>query len=1019
MIQQTHSAQKEILQEKESLLLKIKLLEQDKSRLQRYEDDLSRIKAQLEAESRLKQRLQDEIDAVKSDLSYWKNQAEIRQLEKGKTSSEFEQLKAEIDRLKTELRITEERYRQKLEDSERAKRSELEALRAKTKLEIEKLSQEAPTFNKHTQTDDIVTVDSSKLVFDGVRKKVTANQLYDCQLIDKSTIDQLLRGQKTTVDVSDEIKLNLRGLENIAGVYSQKNGEKLSMSEATKRNILTPDVALTLLEAQAATGYIIDPNKNKKMTVDEAVAVGLVDYKDRDKLLAAEKAATGFKDPFTGKVISLYEAMKKDIIDRETGLRLFAAQIAAGGVIDSVNSVYLPKELAYKRGLIDAEMYQTLASPFDDSKIFVDPNTKTKVSYQQLKLACRTDPGTDLLLLPVEKHEITLPGIRADVPVDSLVEAKVIDKTTAAALKHGSVTVEQITSKCRSYLQGNPSISGVYIEATKEKLPIYHAMKKGLLRQGTALELLEAQAATGFIIDPVNNQKLTVEDAVAKRIIGQEFKTKLLSAEKAVTGYRDPETGNIISLFQAMRKGLIEPSHGIRLLEAQIATGGIIDPKQSHRLPVDVAYKRNYFDEELNEILMDPGDDTKGFFDPNTEENLTYLQLVDRCITDKSTGLCLLPLREKKKESKTTRSSAVRKRRVVIVDPDTNQEMTVREAYHKDLIDYETFLELSEQEAEWEEITITGSDGTTRTVIVDRKTGNQYDIEESLKKGLINKKSLDDYRSGSMTLTQFADMFTDKINISTYNGCATNSLTNLSPCQSPSIKITTSFESSDDATPIAAIFDIETLEKITISEAIRRNIVDAITGQRLLEAQACTGGIINPGTGQKLLIQDAVAQAIIDEDMGKRLKPAQKAYIGFEDVKSKRRLSAVEAMQENWLPYEAGQRFLEYQMSTGGLVVPNVSGRITVDEAVRKGFVGAKTAEKLKDSSSHSKGLTCPKTKLKISYKEAIDRSMVEDKTGLRMLEAASFSTKGINSPYNAGGFSGPNSRSGSRSGSR
>ncbi|XP_072118021.1 desmoplakin-like isoform X2 [Mobula birostris] len=1014
MIKQTHTAHKDILQEKESLLLKIKLLEQDKARLQRYEDELSRVKALLEAESRMKQRLQDEVDINRTDISYWKNQVEVQQLEKGKSNSEFERLKAELERLQAELRMTEERYRRKLEDSERAKRMELEALEAKTKLEIEKLSQTLPTFNRPTQTGNMVVVDSAKLLFDGIRKKVTATQLYDCQLIDKSTLEKLLRGERTLMDVSNDINVNLHGLESIAGVYSQSNGKKLSISEAAKENIISPDEAISLLEAQAATGFIIDPHRNKRVTVDEAVATGLVDHKDRDKLLVAEKAVTGFKDPFTGKVISLFEAMKKNIIDKVTGLRLLQAQIAAGGIVDSINSVYLPKELAYKRGLVDAEMYQKLASPFDESKIFVDPNTDSKVSYQQLKLNCRTDPGTDLLLLPVQKSEMELPGIRAPVLLQDLVNAQIIDRKTVDQLKHGQLTIDDVAAQYKGYLQGDSCIAGVFVEATQETLPIYQAMRKSLIRQGTALELLEAQAATGHIIDPINNQKLTVEEAVAKKLIGVEFKTKLLSAERAVTGYKDPETGKIISLFQAMQKDLIEHSHGIRLLEAQIATGGIIDPTHSHRLPVDVAYKRNYFNKELNEILIDPSDDSKGFFDPNTEENLTYLQLKDRCITDKVTGLCLLPLRQKKKEPTTSRSSAVRKRRVVVVDPETEREMSVREAYHKDLIDYETFLELSEQEAEWEEITIKGSDGSTKTVVVDRKTGNQYDIEESLQRGIIDKKSYDDYRAGALTLSQFVDLFTDKDNLT---ASKVSSVMNSSPI--PSLSLNQPFDSLEDASPIAAIFDVETLEKITISEAMRRNIVDTITGQRLLEAQACTGGIINPGTGQKLSIQDAIYQYIIDEEMGKRLKPAQKAFVGFDDVKNKKKLSAAEAMQENWLPHEAGQRFLEYQCATGGLVVPNVAGRITIDEALRRGLVNAKSAQKLQDSSSYSKCMTCPKTKLKISYKEAVDRSMVEDKTGLRLLEATSFSTKGINSAYNTGGFSGPGSRPGSRSGSR
>ncbi|GAB1299481.1 Epiplakin [Apodemus speciosus] len=172
-------------------------------------------------------------------------------------------------------------------------------------------------------------------------------------------------------------------------------------------------------------------------------------------------------------------------------------------------------------------------------------------------------------------------------------------------------------------------------------------MWKGVLRPGTALVLLEAQAATGFIIDPVHNRRLSVDEAVAAGLVGGEIQEKLLSAERAVTGYTDPYTGEQISLFQAMQRELIVKDHGIRLLEAQIATGGVIDPVHSHRVPVDVAYQRGYFDEEMNSILADPGDDTKGFFDPNTHENLTYLQLLRRCVRDPETGLYMLQLAAK------------------------------------------------------------------------------------------------------------------------------------------------------------------------------------------------------------------------------------------------------------------------------------------------------------------------------------------------------------------------------------
>uniref|UniRef100_A0A8C1SCP0 Desmoplakin a n=1 Tax=Cyprinus carpio TaxID=7962 RepID=A0A8C1SCP0_CYPCA len=629
---------------------------------------------------------------------------------------------------------------------------------------------------------------------------------------------------------------------------------------------------------------------------------------------------------------------------------------------------------------------------------------------------------------------VTVKGLRGEVSLTELVDSNLLDQTDLDKVNRGQLTGKEIEDRLRSYLGGSDCIAGIYDEANDRVLPFYQAMKDGLLRRGTTLELLEAQAASGFIIDPVNNVCMTVDEAWRRALVGKEFKDKLLSAEKAVTGYKDPATGKIISLFQAIEKEIIEKGHGIRLLESQIASGGIIDPKGSHRIDVEVAYRKGYFDREMNEILTYEGDDTKGFFDPNTHENLTYLQLKKRCIKDPKTGLILLPLKDKKKPKQTTsQKNTLRKRRVVIVDPDTGKEMTVREAYHRELIDYDTFLELSEQECEWEEITIETSDGNKRLLLVDRKTGTQYDIQESLDRGVIDRHTLDKYRAGTMTIHEFAGLITSKSSGSELSIC-TSSPEDVATCSSPtqmaplsptvrkrlsSVSITLSPPSDifDDQSPVGAIFDTETLEKITIPEAQRRGIVDNITAQRLLEAQVCTGGVINPATGQRLSLKDAVKQSLIDEDMSVKLKPAQKAYAGFEDVKTKRKLSAAEAIKEKWLPYEAGQRFLEFQYLTGGLVEPETGRRVSIEEAIRRGWLDGKGAQKLQDTRNYIKNLTCPKTKLKISYKEAMDNCMVEENNGMKMLPATSMSSKGISSPYNVS--SGPNSRTGSRAGSR
>ncbi|XP_071324950.1 plectin isoform X5 [Trachinotus anak] len=862
----------------------------------------------------------------------------------------------------------------------------------------------------------------SPLSYMTIRRRITIEELYNARIIDLETYNLLKQGKRNICDIMEmtSVKQYLYGTGCVAGVTTDSSS-KISIYQAMKRGFIKPEMALSLLEAQAATGFIVDPVKNETLTVDEAVRKGVVGPEIHDKLLSAERAVTGYKDPYSGKIISLFQAMKKDLVPEDYALKMLEAQTATGGIIDPEFQFHLPADIAIQRGYINKETNERLNG---DVKGFIDPVTDEKISYAQLLKRCKLDGG--LRLLSLGDKRLTFKGLRKQITMEELLSSQIIDQQTVTQLNEGLISVEEVSKRLSKYLEGTSCIAGVFLESTKERLSIYQAMKKTMIRPGTAFELLEAQAATGYVIDPIKNLKLTVNEAVKMGIVGPEFKDKLLSAERAVTGYRDPYSGKTISLFQAMKKGLILKDHGIRLLEAQIATGGIIDPEESHRLPVEVAYKRGFFDEEMNEILSDPSDDTKGFFDPNTEENLTYLQLMERCIIDPDTGLVLLLLKQKNRERKTSSKSSVRKRRVVIVDPETGKEMTVYEAYRKGLIDHQTYLELSEQECEWEEITMTSSDGTVKSIIIDRRSGRQYDVDDALSRGLIDQNSLDTYRAGNLSITEFADMLSGNMggfrSRSSSFGSTTGSTYSSPMSPIPSIKPPAVIwnDPTEETGPIAGILDIDTLEKVSVTEAIHRNLVDNITGQRLLEAQACTGGIIDPTTGERLSVTDATEKGLVDKLMVDRLNLAQKAFNGFEDPRTKVKMSASQALKKGWLYYEAGQRFLEVQYLTGGLIEPDVESRVSLDESIRKGTIDARTAQKLRDVSAYSKYLTCPKTKLKISFKDAMDRSMIEEGSSLRLLEASSQSSKGLYSPYNVSGSgSAYGSRTGSRTGSR
>ncbi|NXY79546.1 PLEC protein, partial [Glareola pratincola] len=577
------------------------------------------------------------------------------------------------------------------------------------------------TIIKETETQ------GKKFAFKGLRKRVSASDLFQSQLIDKKTLDELNQGKKTVKEVTemDSVRRYLEGTNFIAGVLIQPSNEKMSIYQAMRKGILRPGTALVLLEAQAATGYIIDPEKNKKFSVEEALTAGLIGGEIFEKLLCAERAVTGYTDPYTGEQISLFQAMKKELIVKEHGIRLLEAQIATGGIIDPVHSHRLPVEVAYQRGYFDQEMNQILSDPTDDTKGFFDPNTHENLTYMQLLERCVQDPETGLYMLQVVQEggkyfyidestkqalrskplkvkvgkfkdqtvsiweilcshyvseqrrkelvmqykcktltveelialilkiiedteqraeSLKVKGLRGDVSISELFNSEIIDKKILDQLQEGSLTLDSLTKKdtIKRYLDGTGCIAGVLLPSRKEKMSIYQALEKGLLTEQCAVGLLEAQAATGFLIDPLKNKKLSVDEAVSSGLVGGNLHEKLVSAEKAVTGYTDPHTGNKISLFQAMRQKITDKKHGIHLLEAQLATGGIIDPVHSHRLPAEVAYRRGYLDDDTFLLLSDPDHGSKGFIDPNTHEKISYSQLLQRCSKDRDTGLYLL-----------------------------------------------------------------------------------------------------------------------------------------------------------------------------------------------------------------------------------------------------------------------------------------------------------------------------------------------------------------------------------------
>uniref|UniRef100_A0A8C0VLV9 Periplakin n=1 Tax=Cyanistes caeruleus TaxID=156563 RepID=A0A8C0VLV9_CYACU len=95
------------------------------------------------------------------------------------------------------------------------------------------------------------------------------------------------------------------------------------------------------------------------------------------------------------------------------------------------------------------------------------------------------------------------------------------------------------------------------------------------------------------------------------------------------------------------------------------------------------------------------------------------------------------------------------RRSIVVIDPDTGKEMSPEEAHVFGLIEWSLFVKLKSQECDWEEISIKGPNGES-SVILDRKSGREFSIEDALKSGRLTAAQYDSYLNKEMSIQELA-----------------------------------------------------------------------------------------------------------------------------------------------------------------------------------------------------------------------------------------------------------------------
>ncbi|XP_038133966.1 envoplakin a [Cyprinodon tularosa] len=337
--------------------------------------------------------------------------------------------------------------------------------------------------------------------------------------------------------------------------------------------------------------------------------------------------------------------------------------------------------------------------------------------------------------------------------------------------------------------------------------------------------------------------------------------------------------------------------------------------------------------------------------------------------------------REDDTETRTKETNVSTK--VTVLDPDTGKEISPYDAYLGGMIDRQQYIHLQELECDWEEVTSTGPDGET-SVLQDRTSGKQYPIKDAIKEGRLTEYDLQQYRKGELPISEFALLVAgDKNKQSKSNS--------VSKKPNSSVKsLPLDINSANETQPIAGIMDTQTNTCCTIRNATWRKLIEPMSAQRLLEAQAATGGITDISNGERYKVNKALQRGLIEDSQVQRLLNAEKAFTGVQDPLTKECLSVGNAVQRGWTPKDTAIRHLEAQHLTGGLVDPATGGRVSLMDAIGSGMIDNAIARDLQNESAYVKDIVDPITKEKINYKQALDRCKNDPATGLPMLPASS-----------------------------
>ncbi|NXA86826.1 MACF1 factor, partial [Melanocharis versteri] len=399
----------------------------------------------------------------------------------------------------------------------------------------------------------------------------------------------------------------------ISGVLDPGNNFVYSVKDAAAVGLLDKETAMRILEGQVVAGGIVDLKRGKKVSVTLASNLGLVEPTSQTELVKLEKASkgkgtdevtrqklinlqaetSGIVDPETKRPLTVAESVEKGLLEKEKAFQLLTKQVADGGIIHHVSGMRLSVDDAMKHGLINPDLCKELRKA--ESVVlqdFVHPATKEKLplpqavslglispEFQRRVQEIQAESGS--ILDPASGQRLAL----CQAVQEGLVPQQAVEKALSSSeMREGIVDPEtcmivpysELLKKCRidiesgqRYLEVHP-FQAIKDEVTGTKLTCAEAVRLGKVDPLPTLRLLQAQADSGGVVEGTVSKRLSLRAAVEQGMLDEAMAKVIATNQLRAGGIVDGPSGKRLAVMEAVGKGLISQKLAAGLRDAQI-----------------------------------------------------------------------------------------------------------------------------------------------------------------------------------------------------------------------------------------------------------------------------------------------------------------------------------------------------------------------------------------------------------------------------------------------------------------